>query len=395
MIEIIIIILLLVAGFSVFKKIKEFWKDHKFLSILFAIIIMLSFGGDIFGIIIAVITCVLIYKFTSSTFYDNNKVIINYVLISTIVTLLLNLVNKKLAHVIGILAIVVPIVIFIIYTIYKRVAYKPRVEKHLAEYINNINDGIDNQNLITEASFFSHPQTQSLLAEGHDIDGVSAEDFMKATLRNFVIDGIKKRFTEEFESSKNKNSGKIFFYYDYSAFLPYLEEQNIHLTEIIDSFGILNTTYWYIEDLAFFSDLLLKNLMSVFKQKLITVPELAEVPFSKEFLLNYMQSCKFLDRYISETDLDCLRDNPELFEDDFNYLYLAMTNTELDISIEKNWIKAQPDINKNNEYLYSLNHEDENGIVREEYGQQFEQHRVSFDEDLSANQINELKGCPV
>lgn len=290
---------------------------------------------------------------------------------------------------------VVLFVILIVCMIIAKKSYKSRIEGYMAEYVNNISNGSDRQNQITESSFFAQEKTKSLLQEDFKINGVSAEDFMKSTLKNLVIDGIKKEFMIEMDESKDKTIGIISFYYSYAEFLGYLKEQNIHLTEIIDSFGILNTSYWYIEDVAFFSDLLLQELMSAFEQKLKTVPKLAEVPFSKEFLLNYMYSNRFLDCYVSETDLDCLRNNPGLFKEEFDDLYSAMTNTEIDTSIKKNWIKKQPAMNEKGDYLYSVIHEDENGIIKEEYGKDFEQHRDYLDEDLSANQIDELAGCPV
>lgn len=392
-----VLILLFMAGISIIKKINQ--SKHKF-TIYYVIICTviavmetilyeaLPLHFAIFAVVVYVLTWLLgkignFFKW--------------YVLAASVLIFALNFFGAGFTKTVFKIAVAIPVVILtigIIILIISKATYKSRVEKYIAEYVNNICNNIDRQNTITESSFFSQEQTKSLLQEGFKVNGMTAENFMKAALRNSVISGIRKEFTEEMEESKSKDMGSISFYYTYADFLPYLEEQNMSLTGIIESFGILNTTYWYIEDVAFFSDLLFTDLMSAFEQKLKTVPKLSEVPFSKEFLLNYMYSCRLFDSYINKTDLDCLKDNPDLFKEEFDNLYSAMTNTGLDIEIDKKLINVQPDIDEDNEYLYSLNHEDENGIIKEEYGKQFEQHREPFDGIVSDEQRMQLVGVP-
>ncbi|MCM1508116.1 MAG: hypothetical protein NC177_13435 [Ruminococcus flavefaciens] len=393
-----IIALLSVGGFSLLKKINK--SKHRF-TIYYALICaaiavtetILYKALPLHFAIFAVVVYIL-----AALFGKIDGLLKGCVLFTSAMLFIQNFFEGGFIKTALLILAAMPVILFVILIICMIIAkksYKSRIEGYMAEYVNNISNGSDRQNQITESSFFSQEKTKSLLREDYKVNGVSAKDFMKSTLKNLVIDGIKKEFMIEMDESKDKTIGIISFYYSYAEFLGYLKEQNIHLTEIIDSFGILNTSYWYIEDVAFFSDLLLQELMSAFEQKLKTVPKLAEVPFSKEFLLNYMYSNRFLDCYVSETDLDCLRNNPGLFKEEFDDLYSAMTNTEIDTSIKKNWIKKQPAMNEKGDYLYSVIHEDENGIIKEEYGKDFEQHRDYLDEDLSANQIDELAGCPV
>ncbi len=416
-----IIILLILAGALWFfgKKAKGFYKGHEFtikyilLSFLFvtvsATLYDSSSNEDSYynsyyyennndlntGLIVSLCIVVALYivmrllcKPNINKFYDNNRYTINSIFISSIVVLLLSAFIKSVA-----VTIICTIAAAVI-CIYIRISYQSRVIGYISKYIYNIANGIDKQNLLTEAHFFSQPEAKRLLNQGYKINDMSPLDFMRAILRDNVINGIKKEFIEGLEESENKDIGRIFFYYEYIHYLPYLEEQGINLIDCIDDFGIINSSYWYIEDVAFFSNVLLEDAISVAELSIRDTPKLSDVPFSLYYFINHMYGLNFLNSYVTEYDLDGLKNKPELFKDDFDALYNSFGKAMLDVMTKNNRIIKTPSGNEENEFLYSYNHEDEDGIIKEEYGQQFEAHRVPMDVDISQGQLDELAGCP-
>ncbi len=422
-----IIILLIVLGVLWFlcKKAKGFYKAHEF-TIKYAVVsfwVVLLSGlfydlhdirdddyyyedndGLNIGLVVSICIVVavyvvirLLYKSNTNRFYNDNKYTINLVFLCSSITMLLGTLTNSI-----IVTIILAIASAII-CIYLRVTYESRVVDYISKYVYNICNEIDKKNLITEAHLFSQPEGKKLLNQGHRINDMSPLDFMRSILKSNVLNGIKKEFIEGLEEAENKDMGRIFFYYEYTYFLPYLEEQGIRLVDCIDSFGIINSEYWYIEDVAFFSDILLKDAISSVERLILETPELSDVLFSEEYYNNKMYHLEFLHPYLTEFDLNGLKNKPELFKDDIDELYFELSGLIIQMLVENNKINQLQDLtkmsdsdkSKNGNCLYSYNHEDENGIIKEEYGQQFEQNRVQIDDGISQEQMDELAGCPV
>ena len=278
--------------------------------------------------------------------------------------------------------------------IYKMVTYKNRVKKYIGEYVGNVVADHSHTIQMTEASFFSQPKTKKMMGEKAKVDEMTTREFMQKCFHDIVFDSLKNAFQRELFRNGNVITDRVFFYYEFYDYDLYCDEQHIDLVDVLSSFNIIQTGFTYVPGSVFFSNDLLERMQADFIPFISKDPKLSDVPFSSEYLEKIMYSNEVLSPYISQEDLDALASNRELFDDDYIDLYHGVTNEDIKRYVEEGKLNVLPNQNDNKKQLYSLKHEDENGIIKEEYGQSSEQHRVTLDIDIPADQLDDLDGCP-
>ena len=70
---------------------------------------------------------------------------------------------------------------------------------------------------------------------------------------------------------------------------------------------------------------------------------------------------------IYQEDLAALTSNRELFEDDYIELYHGVANEDINRYVAEGKLNVLTIPNDDKKKTYSLKHEDENGIIKEEY----------------------------
>ena len=284
------------------------------------------------------------------------------------------------------------LILTVLYFIYIKALFKSRVKKYTLQYVNNIDNGIDKENDITEDCFFTQDKVKKFLSQKKTVDGENSHVYLQKILRETALSGLANKFRSKLISKDNVVTDRIFFYYEFFFYKKYLDEQNIDFINYLDSLGIINSKFVYIDDVAFFSNDIFGQITDDFIPFLKENPMLSDVPFSVNYLFNSMYYQGFLNNYIDSLDLELLRENKKLYEDDFISLYGAVVNEELEIAINNNTINEMPKTNDNTETTYSLSHENQDGIIEEEYGMDFEENRVSF--DIDTNELDAMDGIP-
>lgn len=385
-----------------FLKSATFAKKHEFtikyvifspiVSFLPAIIFdtMTAFWIFIAIAVVVYIIILLAYKSDVNDFYDDNRYTVNSIFVySVIVNVISIFFESRVIAAIGTIAIAV-------ICIYMRISYRSRIFNYAFTYIHNIENGTDKQNNLTDVSFFSQKKVIGFLAERAHVDGISSYNYIQDIFRECVLISLKKYFCNEL----SENNDRIFFFYEYSSYIPYLYEHNMDLLDTLSSFEIINSDFLYIKnketgDGVFFSDNIFDKIIQNVMQFLKENPKLSDVPFSKNYLFNSMYNNGLLNPYIPEVNLELLQEDPELYEGDFLELYSGITNEGIQFALNNEQIKPGPKQNKKDEDTFILIHENEDGIIEKEYGFESEMHRATLDNELSSEEMNELKGCPV
>lgn len=278
--------------------------------------------------------------------------------------------------------------------IYKMVSYKHRVQKYTGEYVEQVLADHSKTIQMTEASFFNQPKTKKLMGEKTKVDEMTPREFMQKCLHDTVMTFLKNDFQKELFRNGQVITDRVFFYYEFYDYDLYCDEQHIDLVEVLSSFNIIQTGFTYVPGSVFFSNDLLEQMQTDFIPFISKEPKLSDVPFSPEYLEKTMYSNGALSPFISQEDLAALASNRELFEDDYIDLYHGVANEDINRYVAEGKLNVLPNPNDDKKQTYSLKHEDENGIIQEEYGQSAEQHRVTLDIDLSSDQLDDLDGCP-
>ncbi len=284
------------------------------------------------------------------------------------------------------------LILLVLKFIYNRVFFKSRVKKYSSKYVKNIANGSDKDNDITEACFFAQDKVKKFLSQKKNVDGESSQVYLQKILRKTVLSKLAEQFRSELISGNKVVTDRIFFYYEFYHYIKYFNEQNMNFIDYLDSLGIIDSSFVYIDDVAFFSNDILGQITDNFIPFLKKNPCLSGVPFSVNYLFDSMYRQGFLNNYISALNLELLRKDEELYEDDFISLYGAVANEELEIAINNNVINEMPKSNDNTETTYSLSHENQYGIIDEEYGLDLEKNRVPF--DIDTNELDAMDGIP-
>lgn len=420
MIYIIILLIFAVALFYFGKKTKGFYKAHeftvKYVLFSYCAVMMIGticysrvqdkiaydnryyyqgedpFNSSLKGSIVAICVLAAVYiiirfllKSKMNDFYNNNRFTVNSIFLSCIITLSALFKGTSWAVICGLICAAI--------CIYMALSYKSRVLKFATMFTYNVVNKIDKQNKLMETAFFSQPKVKRFLKEKTMVDGDTNYHYLQSALRIAVLSSLKQLFSKEL----SEKGDKIFFFYSYYYYEPYLAEQNMDLIDTLDSFKLINSSFCYVQDKetgdgGFFSQNILDEITQNFIAFLKSFPKLSGVPFSVDYLFNTMYSNGFLNPYFYDEDLELLKGDRELYEGDFLTIYDGAMNEEMRISLDNGQIKSAPKQNENDEDTYILNHEDANGVISEEYGQACEQHRGSLDID---EPVDELAGCPV
>ncbi len=276
----------------------------------------------------------------------------------------------------------------------RQLTFKFWVDRYINTYLAQVLADHSRNIQLTEASFFKQPKAKKLLSEKKIVDGKTSREFMQERFRNSVFDSLKNAFQRELFSNGQVITDRVFFYYEFYDYELYCDEQHIDLVDVLSSFNIIQTGFTYVPGSVFFSNNLLERMQVDFIPFISKEPKLSDVPFSSEYLENTMYSNETLSPYISQDDLAALASNRELFEEDFIELYHGVANEDINRYVAEGKLNVLPNPNDDKKQTYSLKHEDENGIIQEEYGQSAEQHRVTLDIDLPSDQLDDLDGCP-
>jgi len=381
----------------------------------------------IFGLIMF-----FIYK-KAKNFYDRHKFTIKYLIVTSIVWWIWSIISAIIYDDFDLAvesSLKVPTVSAALY-IYLRLSYKSRLKKHINRYIESFENTSINNNDVTvsisdsqinlsgtnptcilaERSFMSESKTVKFLNERYKIHGEINETFIKELYNNLVLDHAREYL------QKYLTTDRIFFYYEFYAYICYFQEQNIDFIEYISNLNIMNTdTIYYFSGIAFFSSEVNERMDNDFLEFCVLDETISETAFSKNYLANKMCENRFLDKYINPQDLEKLYYDKKMFMTDLMDMYdnmsgcdvrgylspsFSMANmyncvakNQITDCMEARIIDAMSPLSDDAEAIYIFKNEDENGIIKKEYGQRFEQHRVSLDDGLSADQLNELEGCP-
>ncbi len=277
--------------------------------------------------------------------------------------------------------------------------YKTRVNRYISEYLVGVVADNSRTNQLTEASFFSQPKTKVLLDERVKVGGQTSYQFMQNCLRENVLSAFKYNFQRELYDGGNEAKDRVFFRYEFHNYDLYLEEQGMDFIDTLESFNIVKSGFLYVENealfsAAFFSKEIFERMKAEFVPFLAKDPKLSDVPFTLDFLWRTMYQQETLNAYIEKDALDMLASDKDLFEEEFVNLYSGVAMEEINNSVDSGRLNVIPNPNDNNKQAYLLNHADENGIIKEEFGMSAEKHRVTLDLDLDSNQLDDLEGCP-
>lgn len=316
------------------------------------------------------------------------KVLVIYIIISLPLSLF------KLSPEAGMTITKIYLIGAVIFFVGRILTYKNRANRYVSEYIVGVVADNSKTNQLTEASFFRQPKTQSLLSERVKVGKQTNYEFLQQCLRENIYDSLKYAFQRELFSNDQIITDRVFFYYEFYDYDLYCNEQNIDLVDVLSSFNIIQTLFTYVPGSVFFSNDLLERMQADFIPFISKEPKLSDVPFSSKYLENTMYSNGTLSPYISQDALAALDSNRNLFEEDFIELYHGVANEDINRYVAEGKLNVLPNQNDDKKQIYSLKHEDENGIIQEEYGQSAEQHRVTLDIDLPSDQLDDLDGCP-
>ncbi|MBQ3565794.1 MAG: hypothetical protein IJA12_01320, partial [Oscillospiraceae bacterium] len=146
------------------------------------------------------------------------------------------------------------LILTVLYFIYIKALFKSRVKKYTLQYVNNIDNGIDKENDITEDCFFTQDKVKKFLSQKKTVDGENSHVYLQKILRETALSGLANKFRSKLISKDNVVTDRIFFYYEFFFYKKYLDEQNIDFINYLDSLGIINSKFVYIDDVAFFSN---------------------------------------------------------------------------------------------------------------------------------------------
>lgn len=284
--------------------------------------------------------------------------------------------------------------------------YKKRAERYINDYLTQYLANPAQDKVFSEAIFLNQPKTRKLLGERYSVDGKTTKEFLQQCLRKVVLEFLKNIFMSKLFNNGQIITDRIFFYNEFYDYLSYLNEQNMELAEVLADFNIVQSGFSYVPDCAFFSNDLLARIEEEFVPFISGNQKLSDVPFSWNYLTDTMVGQDALSPYIAADMVERFKklEDSDFIDviSDFYELYGCIAEADINKYLEKGKLDKVPNLSydeKNNshdieKYNYSLKHEDENGIIPEEYGMSSEQHRVTFEVDLDSNQLDDLDGCP-
>jgi Ca2+/Na+ antiporter len=338
----------------------------------------------IYVVILIIVVIALIILFSKlKGFYNDHRFTVRYILLAVIVGWVIHFSNINM--------VTYSVIALAIYLVF-RLSYKKRIEIFVNSYINTVVSDRNRNKELTETSFFNHPRTRKLLRERTSIGKQTSWTYMSNVFQTQVLLQLKYALKRELFPENNNFEDRIYFDYDFYPYTLYLEEQKStfelygepsNLAEYLNSLNLVSGDFAYIEDVAFFSNNLLNTITDNFIPFLKSNSSLVSVPFSEQYLSDSMYKNNFLTNYVSQEDIELLNEQPDLFQEDFEILYSAVANEELNIAVQRNEIKQIPQKDKNEGDIFIVNYENENGIIENEFGQEFEQHRACIDISVS------------
>lgn len=276
----------------------------------------------------------------------------------------------------------------------QKLTFQFRAKKYISDYLIKVVADNSRTNQLTEASFFSQPGTKKLMSQKAKVGEQTSHQFMQECLRSTVLTSLRNTFINRLFINGNVVNDRVFFYYEFNDYIYYLDEQKMDLIDVLSNFNIVQSGFSYIQGAVFLSNELLERMTNDFIPFLTKNPKLSDVPFSEEYLSKTMYEQGTLSPYVTDLALDCLKNNRDLFADDFIAMYNGVAIEDIKVAIEQGKLNVQPNPNDKKKQAYSLKHEDENGIIQSEYGMDFEQHRVNIDINPTPDQLDDLEGCP-
>ncbi len=273
-----------------------------------------------------------------------------------------------------------------------RITYRLRVKRHVKKYVALASKSTAAITALTSASFFADPKTIKLSEERRKVGKLTTYEFLDQLYEKAVHSRLASTFRKKLYPDRKHYVDRVFFSFELKRFELYFDNNNENMMDFLAQLSFVNKGFIYWDDVAFLSIELHQKIKEALLCSIAAEETLADVPFSKEYLYRVLADNGFLHPFLDPVDISIMPECPDLVEG-YRCLNEYIAQEALDDAVVAAKIDKLPTQGKDRE-LFVLRHENENGIIEQEYGQELEAHRVTFNGDTSAE--DELDGldCP-